>query len=105
VLFTKDGFFAIPAYPIADVVDPTGAGDSFAGGFVGYVAARVRAGDSVGHELLSTAMAYGTSLASYNVEAFGTERMPQLTAQEVQQRVTDLQHMTAFDAAPVTLRS
>jgi sugar/nucleoside kinase (ribokinase family) len=105
VLFTEDGFFAIPAYPVADVIDPTGAGDSFAGGFVGYVAARLRAGDGVTHELLSTAMAYGTSLASYNVEAFGTERMPQLTADEVQQRVDDLQRMTAFDADPVTLRA
>jgi sugar/nucleoside kinase (ribokinase family) len=105
VLVTQDGFFAIPAYPIADVIDPTGAGDSFAGGFVGYVAARLRAGDEVTHELLSTAMAYGTSLASYNVQAFGTERMPQLTAAEVQQRVDDLQRMTAFDADPVTLRA
>jgi hypothetical protein len=50
-------------------------------------------------------MAYGTSLASYNVQAFGTERMPQLTADEVQQRVDDLQRMTAFDADPVSLRA
>jgi len=105
VLFTNDGFFAIPAYPVSDVVDPTGAGDSFAGGFVGYVAARLKAGDTIDHKLLSTAMAYGTSLASYNVQAFGTERMPQLTADEVQQRVTNLQQMTAFETAPVALRT
>ena len=104
VLFTADGFFAIPAYPLENVIDPTGAGDSFAGGFVGYVAARLKAGDELSHEVLSTAMAYGTSLASYNVEAFGTERMPRLTAAEVNQRVVNLRDMTTFDMAPVDLR-
>ena len=68
----------MPAYPLEAVVDPTGAGDSFAGGFVGYVAAT--AGEEVGHELLSRAMAYGTAIASFNVEEFGTERVERLTA-------------------------
>ena len=61
----------------SDVVDPTGAGDTFAGGFMGYVAAH--AGEELTDELLRTAMAYGTALASFNVEAFGTERMQTLT--------------------------
>ena len=67
-LFTGDEIFALPAYPTPDVVDPTGAGDTFAGGFVGYVAAH-------GDEDLRAALAYGTALASFNVEAFGTERL------------------------------
>ena len=80
-LFSDDGFFALPAYPLAEVIDPTGAGDSFAGGFVGYVAAQ--RDEAIDHDLLARAMAYGTALASYNVEEFGTERVARLTADEV----------------------
>ena len=76
-MYTADGVFGLPAYPTADVVDPTGAGDTFAGGFVGYVAAH--ADEEITDELLRRAMAYGTALASFNVEAFGTERMQTLT--------------------------
>jgi sugar/nucleoside kinase (ribokinase family) len=101
-LFSEDGFFALPAYPLAEVIDPTGAGDSFAGGFVGYVAAQ--RDEAIDHDLLARAMAYGTALASYNVEEFGTERVARLTADEVATRVADLQHMTRFDLAPLTLR-
>ena len=75
-LFTESGFFALPGYPLEDVRDPTGAGDSFAGGFLGYL-------DSHGGELdeasLRRAMGYGTVLASFNVEEFGTERVARLT--------------------------
>jgi sugar/nucleoside kinase (ribokinase family) len=102
-LFTADDFFALPAYPLAEVIDPTGAGDTFAGGFVGYVAAHPE--EEIDHQLLSRAMAYGTALASYNVEEFGTERVERLTADEVQQRVADLQRMTAFTVDPVALRT
>ena len=101
-MYTHDGFFGLPAYPTADVVDPTGAGDSFAGGFMGYVAAH--ADEEFGDALLRRAMAYGTALASYNVEEFGTERVARLTADEVATRVADLQRMTRFDLAPLTLR-
>jgi sugar/nucleoside kinase (ribokinase family) len=101
-LFSKEGFFALPAYPLAEVIDPTGAGDSFAGGFVGYVAA---AGDEpLSHDLLARAMAYGTALASFNVEEFGTERVARLTTDEVSERVADLQRMTHFEVAPLPLR-
>src|SRR6476661_8810939 len=72
-LFSEEGFFALPAYPLHPVVDPTGAGDSFAGGFVGSIAAH--GGGPVSHELLTRAMAYGTALASFNVAEFGTERV------------------------------
>jgi sugar/nucleoside kinase (ribokinase family) len=100
-LFTEEDVFALPAYPLEQVVDPTGAGDTFAGGFVGYVAAQ---GGDASHETLSRAMAYGTALASFNVEEFGTERVARLTADEIAVRVSDLHRMTAFTEAPVVLR-
>ena len=94
VLASGDGFFALPAYPLEKVVDPTGAGDTFAGGVAGYVASQH--GQPVDHALLSTAMAYGTSVASFNVEEFGTERVARLTLDEVNGRVNDLHRMTQF---------
>jgi len=102
-LYTADDFFALPAYPLAEVIDPTGAGDTFAGGFIGYVAAHPE--EEADHELLSRAMAYGTALASYNVEEFGTERVQRLTSDEIQTRVADLARMTAFTVDPVALRA
>ncbi len=101
-LYTADGYFAIPAYPLAAVVDPTGAGDTFAGGFVGYVAAQ--SDQALGHELFAEAMAYGTALASFNVEEFGTERVARLTGGEVAERVGELQGMTRFEIEALTLR-
>jgi sugar/nucleoside kinase (ribokinase family) len=102
-MYTPDGFFGLPAYPTPNVVDPTGAGDCFAGGFMGYVAAH--ADEELGDELLRRAMAYGTALASFNVEAFGTERIQRLAPEEVGERVAELQRITRFDAAPVSLRA
>jgi sugar/nucleoside kinase (ribokinase family) len=99
VLFTREGFFALPAYPLEKVVDPTGAGDAFAGGLAGYIAAQH--GRPVDHGLLATAMAYGTAVASYNVEEFGTERVARLTLEEVNARVNDLHRMTQFTHASV----
>ncbi len=101
-LLTREGFFALPAFPLETVLDPTGAGDCFAGGFMGYLAAHPD--EELGHELLSRAMAYGTALASFNVEEFGTERVARLTSEEIVQRVADLGRMTRFVAAPVGLR-
>ena len=82
----------------ADVVDPTGAGDTFAGGFMGYVAAH--AGEEIDDELLRRAMAYGTALASFNVEAFGTERMQTLTRRRDRRarRRAAARSSTRFDA-------
>ncbi len=102
-LFTAEGYFALPAFPLASVVDPTGAGDSFAGGFVGYVAAHPER--PVDHELLAQAMVYGTALASFNVEDFGTDRIVELTGTEIAARVGELQQMTTFAHQPITLRS
>lgn len=94
VLFTQEGFFALPAYPLEKVVDPTGAGDAFAGGLAGYIASQ--RGRAVDHALLATAMAYGTSVASFNVEEFGTERVARLSLEEVNARVDELHRMTQF---------
>ena len=94
-MFTADGFFGLPAYPTPDVVDPTGAGDSFAGGFMGYVAAH---GGERTDEVLRAAMAYGTALASFNVEAFGTERVQALTTGDIAGRVEDLERITRLGA-------
>ena len=102
-LVTREGFFALPAYPLESVIDPTGAGDTFAGGFVGYLAANGGSGGD--EEVLRRAMAYGTALASYNVEEFGTERVARLTGDEVAARVRELERYTNFTDAPVSLRA
>ncbi len=101
-MITEEGFFGLPAFPLETVVDPTGAGDSFAGGFVGYVAAHPQ--EELDHALLARAMAYGTALASFNVEEFGTERVARLTSDEISERVGDLQRITSFTEKPVALR-
>jgi sugar/nucleoside kinase (ribokinase family) len=101
-LYTDETFFSLPAFPLETVVDPTGAGDSFAGGFVGYVAAHPE--NPVDHELLRNAMAYGTALASFNVEEFGTERVARLTGEEISERVSEIGRITSFSEMPVALR-
>jgi sugar/nucleoside kinase (ribokinase family) len=101
-LFTREGVFALPAFPLEEVLDPTGAGDSFAGGFVGYIAAHAE--DELSDDLLRRAMAYGTAMASYNVQEFGTERVQRLTPEEIAHRVAELQRITTFEDAPIPLR-
>jgi sugar/nucleoside kinase (ribokinase family) len=93
-LITRDGYFSIPAFPLETVCDPTGAGDCFAGGFIGYIASQH--GKHLTPTLLRRAMAYGTAIASFNVEEFGTERVARLRLDEVDERVVDLRRMTAF---------
>ncbi len=102
-LLTEEGFFGLPAFPLETVLDPTGAGDSFAGGFVGYIAAH--GGEDLSRETLCRAMAYGTAIASYNVEEFGTERVRRLTREEITARVAELQRITHFADTPVELRA
>jgi sugar/nucleoside kinase (ribokinase family) len=101
-MVTEEGFFGLPAFPLETVVDPTGAGDSFAGGFLGYIAAHPD--QEPDHDLLARAMAYGTALASFNVEEFGTERVARLTSEEISTRVGELQRITRFVETPVALR-
>ena len=102
-MITEEGFFGLPAFPLETVVDPTGAGDSFAGGFMGYLAAH--SDRQIDHELLTSAMAYGTALGSFNVEDFGTERVRALAGDEISQRVSELARITRFVEQPVALRS
>jgi sugar/nucleoside kinase (ribokinase family) len=104
-LITPESFFALPAFPMETVVDPTGAGDTFAGGFVGYIAAHL-AGAPVAHgeipeHVLRAAMAHGTALASFNVQRFGTERILDLTRAEISERVGTLQAITSLPDVPV----
>jgi sugar/nucleoside kinase (ribokinase family) len=101
-VITKDGSFWLPAYPLHEVADPTGAGDSFAGGFVGYLAAHPER--PVTLDVLRRAMAYGSAVASFNVEEFGTDRVARLTGPEVIQRVKPLAAITQFEDAPVDLK-
>jgi sugar/nucleoside kinase (ribokinase family) len=101
-LVTQESFFALPAYPMEDVIDPTGAGDTFAGGFVGYIAAHPD--EELSDDLLRRAMAHGTALASFNVEEFGTERIERLTGEEIAARVQELEEITRFSGAPLQLR-
>src|SRR3954454_6324883 len=96
-LFTEDGFFALPGFPLEAVHDPTGAGDSFAGGFIGYLDSQE---GEIDDACLRRAMAYGTVLASFNVEQFGTERVAALSREEIEQRFSQLQAMTRFEPLP-----
>jgi sugar/nucleoside kinase (ribokinase family) len=103
-LITPDGFFALPAYPLERVIDPTGAGDTFAGGFVGYVAQHLNDGPPTPSDhVLRRAMAYGTALASFNVEEFGTERVARLAAEEIHDRVAAIHGFGRFDLKPADL--
>jgi sugar/nucleoside kinase (ribokinase family) len=95
-LVTAERFFSLPAYPLETVVDPTGAGDTFAGGFVGYIAAHLGDGE-LSDELLRAAMAHGTALASFNVAEFGTERVVRLGEKEIAARVAELREITHFN--------
>jgi sugar/nucleoside kinase (ribokinase family) len=96
-LFTEEGFFALPGFPLEDVRDPTGAGDSFAGGFLGYLDSHE--GD-LDESCLRRAMGYGTVLASFNVEEFGTERVARLTREEIDERFHELHGMTQLEPLP-----
>ena len=102
-LITKDDFFALPAYPLHEVIDPTGAGDTFAGGFVGFIASQIDGG--VTTPVLRNAMAYGTAIAAFNVERFGTEGLEAVDAKAVRARVDDLYGFAHFEPIDVELKS
>jgi sugar/nucleoside kinase (ribokinase family) len=86
--------FTLPGFPLEEVRDPTGAGDSFAGGFLGYLDGH---GGEIDESCLRQAMAYGTVLASFNVEEFGTERVSRLSREEIDARFAELAEMTHFE--------
>jgi sugar/nucleoside kinase (ribokinase family) len=97
LLFGDNGdFFSCPAYPLEDIHDPTGAGDTFAGGLTGYLASR---GNShVSFKTLKTAVVVGSVLASYNVEAFSLERMRSVEQKDILSRFAQFQDLAHFDA-------
>ena len=93
LLFFEDEMFYAPALPLKEVFDPTGAGDTFAGGFAGYLA---KTGD-YSFENLKKAVIYGSALASFSVEKFGTERMTNLKKEELYERIIQFKNLTQFD--------
>ena len=100
-LFTGDSYFAIPAYPLEAVFDPTGAGDTFAGGFMGYLASQER----LDEEAMRRAMIFGSVMASFNVEEFGTARVRRLTHDEINDRFRAFKRMTHFDEIPFVAKT
>ncbi len=93
LLFNKEKMFFAPALPLEDVFDPTGAGDTFAGGFTGYLA---QSGD-ISFENMKNAVIYGSGMASFCVEKFGTERMENLEESEINSRMMEFKSLTQFD--------
>ena len=92
LLFHENQIFSAPALPLAEVFDPTGAGDTFAGGFIGYLA---KVG-TINFNNMKNAIIYGSALASFCVEKFGTERLLNLTDQEVADRIQEFVNLSAF---------
>ena len=93
LLFHDENVFYAPALPLEEVFDPTGAGDTFAGGFAGYLAST----NDVSFENMKNAVIYGSTLASFCVEKFGTERMLTLTQDEVNKRLQQFKNLTQFE--------
>lgn len=93
LLFTSDSIFSAPAYPLEDIFDPTGAGDTFMGGFIGYLAKH----DKLDLEHLKRAVIYGSTLASYSVEKFSLERLQNLTGKEIESRYRQFKNLSQFE--------
>jgi sugar/nucleoside kinase (ribokinase family) len=98
ILFSDAGVFVVPAFPSPDVLDPTGAGDSFAGGVMGYLAnlPEVAPGHGDWNSQLRRAMAYGTVIASMTVEGFGLQRLQRTSREEIDARLEDYRRMLSF---------
>jgi sugar/nucleoside kinase (ribokinase family) len=93
LMITKDVIFAAPAYPLENVFDPTGAGDTFAGGFLGYLASRTEVHDRE----LRRAIIFGSVLASFTVEKFSLDRLREITLRDIHERYQDFRALTRFD--------
>jgi sugar/nucleoside kinase (ribokinase family) len=93
LLFHDDEVFFAPALPLEEVFDPTGAGDTFAGGFAGYLAKT----NTITFEEMKRALIYGSCLASFTVEKFGTERIANVTENEINNRLQEFQKLTQFN--------
>jgi cytidine kinase len=92
MFFSEHETYVLPAYPTPDVVDPTGAGDSFAGGMMGYLAEH----DNFDHKTLKEAMAYGILVASFNVEDFSLDRLKNITREDLDKRMVEYKKMLSF---------
>jgi sugar/nucleoside kinase (ribokinase family) len=92
-MFSPKTVFFAPAYPLEEVFDPTGAGDSFAGGFIGYLA---RSGD-LGEDSLKRAVVYGSAMGSFAVERFSIGRMLEIKMTDIYQRVEQIRQLVSFD--------
>lgn len=99
LLFTKEGIFSAPAYPLEEIFDPTGAGDTFAGGFIGYLA---RCG-TVTEATLRRAMIYGSAMASFCVERFSLDALRDLSDEQIQARVDAFRRLSHFDYEETTV--
>jgi sugar/nucleoside kinase (ribokinase family) len=97
LLFNKDEVFFAPALPLEDVYDPTGAGDSFAGGFIGYLAKT----KDISFENMKRAIIFGSAMASFTVEKFGTERLIGLSQDDIDERVQEFIDLVQFDISLV----
>jgi sugar/nucleoside kinase (ribokinase family) len=93
LLFEGKEIFFAPALPLEEVFDPTGAGDTFAGGFSGYIAQS----ENISYQNMKNAIIHGSNLASFCVERFGTERMINLDKEEVYDRLKQFRSLTQFD--------
>ena len=93
LMFGPDGFFAVPGLPLNNVRDPTGAGDTFGGGLLGYLAEC----SVVNHDTLTRAVVAGSTMASFSVEAFGLERLLCVTSDEIQHRFVEFRRLTSFN--------
>ena len=92
VLIQDDNIFTIPALPLETVIDPTGAGDSFAGGFMGYIANQ----NSINFDTLRQAVVHGTMVASYTCEAFGPDQLAKIDEGAIKERLASFRSYTAF---------
>ena len=92
LMFSDSTHFSAPAYPLEDISDPTGAGDSFAGGFLGYLSKT----EDFSEQNIRKAIIYGSVMASYNVEGFGTERLVRLTHEEIENRFNEFKAIAHF---------
>jgi sugar/nucleoside kinase (ribokinase family) len=93
LLFYNENVFFAPALPLEEVFDPTGAGDTFAGGFMGYIAQT----DDISFENMKRAVIAGSALASFSVEKFGTERLKEITLKDFEKRVQEFVTLTDFE--------
>ena len=93
LLFNKEEVFFAPALPLEEVFDPTGAGDSFAGGFIGYLEKT----NDISFENMKRAVVYGSAIASFCVEKFGTQKLEEITENDLKERVQKFVNLVQFE--------